>query len=173
MAGSIQQRVQHLRKKIRRHDQAYYVLGHPTISDRKYDELLSELSRLEKENPDLLTPDSPTQRVGGSPIEGFTHVTHAPSMLSVDNTYDEKQLREFDKRVAKGLGGEPYGCMIGDYHFDHSPPDVELLGEMSQVAAAAHAPFIAAAGTPPRPRGLDGGGGARVRHRDGGASGVA
>ncbi len=112
MARSIQPRVEQLRMEIRRHDHAYYVLGEPTISDRKYDELLNELSRLEEENPDLRTSDSPTQRVGGSPIEGFTHVTHAASMLSVDNTYDEKQLREFDKRVAKGLGGETFRYVI-------------------------------------------------------------
>ncbi len=112
MAASIAQRVNRLREEIRRHDHAYYVLGKPTITDRQYDELFDELRTLEESNPELITPDSPTQRVGESPVEGFEHVTHAVPMLSVDNTYDEKQLREFDERVAKGLGGEPYGYIV-------------------------------------------------------------
>ncbi len=105
-------RVEQLRDEIRKHDHAYYVLGSPTITDRQYDKLLSELRELEDSNPDLIAPDSPTQRVGESPIEGFVHVTHAVPMLSIDNTYDEQQLREFDARVAKGLGGEKYRYVV-------------------------------------------------------------
>ena len=105
-------RIEQLRDEIRKHDHAYYVLGKPTITDRQYDKLLSELRELEDANPDLVTQDSPTQRVGESPIAGFEHVTHAVPMLSIDNTYDETQLREFDARVAKGLGGEKYGYVV-------------------------------------------------------------
>ncbi len=106
MAGTIEKRIARLRDDIRRHDHAYYVLAKPIITDRQYDTLLAELRELEERYPELIAADSPTQRVGESPIEGFQHVTHAVPMLSVDNTYDETQLREFDERARKGLGGE-------------------------------------------------------------------
>ncbi|GMU21967.1 MAG: DNA ligase [Phycisphaerae bacterium] len=107
-----QQRIEALRDEIRRHDHLYYIEAKPVISDRAYDRLLEELKQLEKEHPDLLTPDSPTQRVGGAPLEGFRQVRHSTPMLSIDNTYNESELREFDARVAKGLGGEPYEYVI-------------------------------------------------------------
>ncbi|MGB2986540.1 MAG: NAD-dependent DNA ligase LigA, partial [Phycisphaerae bacterium] len=112
VTASTTQRIEKLRDEIRLHDYAYYVLGKPTITDRQYDALFDELEKLEQENPELITPDSPTQRVGETPIEGFEHVTHAIRMLSVDNTYDEQQLREFDERVAKGLGGESHVYVV-------------------------------------------------------------
>ncbi len=112
MADSVAKRVARLRDQIREHDHAYYVLGAPTVSDRAYDQLFSELTALEAEHPELVTADSPTQRVGGAPISGFEHVDHAIPMLSVDNTYDAAQLREFDERVAKGLGGETYRYVV-------------------------------------------------------------
>ena len=112
MAESFAQRIAALRDQIRKHDHAYYVLGKPTITDRQYDKLLAELRKLEEADPGLVTPDSPTQRVSETPIEGFEHVTHAVPMLSIDNTYDETQLREFDARVAKGLGGETYRYVV-------------------------------------------------------------
>jgi DNA ligase (NAD+) len=112
VALSIAKRIDELRNEIRKHDHAYYVLGKPTITDRQYDKLLAELRELEEADPDLVTPDSPTQRVSETPIEGFEHVTHAVPMLSIDNTYDEAQLREFDARVAKGLGGEKYRYVV-------------------------------------------------------------
>lgn len=99
-------RIDELRKEIRRHDHLYYVEAAPQISDRDYDRLYAELKKLEDEHPDLLTPDSPTQRVGGQPIEGFKTVRHAQPMLSIDNTYSEDELREFDKRIRKLLPGE-------------------------------------------------------------------
>lgn len=104
--------IDQLRTEIRKHDHAYYVLAKPVISDREYDKLLAELKELEDAHRELITPDSPTQRVGGSPIAGFVHVTHAVPMLSIDNTYDESQLRDFDGRVVKGLGGESYAYVI-------------------------------------------------------------
>lgn len=112
MAESIEQRIEQLRREIGGHDHAYYVLGEPRITDREYDEVLAELRRLEEQRPELITPDSPTQRVGGAPIEGFAHVTHTIPMRSVDNTYDEHQLREFDQRVARGLEGQKFHYVV-------------------------------------------------------------
>ncbi|MFQ5490053.1 MAG: NAD-dependent DNA ligase LigA [Phycisphaerae bacterium] len=112
MAKDVARQIDRLREQIRGHDHRYYVLAEPAISDREYDRLMQQLGALEQAHPELVTPDSPTQRVGGEPIEGFVHVTHALPMLSVDNTYDEGQLREFDGRVAKGLGGEAYRYLV-------------------------------------------------------------
>ncbi|MDY7009810.1 MAG: NAD-dependent DNA ligase LigA [Planctomycetota bacterium] len=102
------ERIEQLRDQIRRHDWLYYVEASPEISDRRYDALFDELRKLESGHPELITPDSPTQRVGGKPIEGFARVRHDPPMLSIDNTYNLDELREFDARVAKALGDEPY-----------------------------------------------------------------
>jgi len=103
-----EKRVTQLREEIARHDYAYYVQAEPVISDLRYDKLFSELKQLESEHPDLVTSDSPTQRVGGRPLEGFEQVAHAVAMLSIDNTYNENELRDFDTRVKKALGGDPY-----------------------------------------------------------------
>ena len=101
-------RINQLRREIRRHDYLYYVQGTPKISDQDYDRLMRELTELEARHPELISPDSPTQRVGGEPIEGFRRVKHDPPMLSIDNTYSRDELREFDRRVARGLEGQPY-----------------------------------------------------------------
>lgn len=95
--------VEDLRGQIRFHDYKYYVENGPEISDRAYDELLDQLKRLEAQHPDLVAPDSPTQRVGGQPIEGFETIEHRVPMLSIDNTYNEDELREFDGRVKRLL----------------------------------------------------------------------
>ena len=100
---SVEKRVRELREEIRGHDHAYHVLAQPVVSDREYDDLLAELRRLEEEHPELASPDSPTQRVGGEPLVGFATVTHRVPMLSLDNTYSEVELREFDTRVRKAL----------------------------------------------------------------------
>ena len=97
-------RIEELRTLIRHHEERYYVLNAPEIADVEFDALMKELERLEVENPDLLTPDSPTQRVGGRPVEGFATVEHAQPMLSLDNAYSEDELRAFDERVRRGLG---------------------------------------------------------------------
>jgi len=102
------EKIEQLRREIRRHDVLYYVEAAPEISDRQYDRLMARLKRLEAKHPELVTPDSPTQRVGGEPIEGFTSVTHSLPMLSIDNTYNADELREFDARVAKVLGEGTY-----------------------------------------------------------------
>jgi len=104
------ERARELREEIRRHDHAYFVLAKPVISDRDYDQLMAELKALETAEPELLTSDSPTQRVGGAPIEGFKTVRHSTPMLSLDNTYNEDELKEFDARARRGLGltaGDP------------------------------------------------------------------
>lgn len=97
-------RVEDLRERIRYHDHLYYVLDSPEISDAEYDGLFRELEQLEKQYPDLQTQDSPTQRVGGKPLDKFSQVEHAQPMLSLSNVFEESELLEFDARVKKGLG---------------------------------------------------------------------
>src|SRR6478752_3080697 len=99
-------RAAELRCEIDRHNRLYYLEAKPEISDREFDRLLDELRAIESAHPDLVTPDSPTQRVGGEPIDGFRSVTHREPMLSIDNTYNPDQLREWDKSTRKLLGGE-------------------------------------------------------------------
>ena len=97
-------RLQQLREQIRHHENCYYVLSAPEISDEEFDRLLHELERLESEHPDLVTEDSPTQRVAGRPTASFPTVEHIAPMLSLDNAYNEAELRAFDERVRKGAG---------------------------------------------------------------------
>jgi DNA ligase (NAD+) len=94
---------QMLRDQIRRHEELYYIHAAPEISDAEFDALLRQLQALEASHPELITPDSPTQRVGGQPVEGFDTVEHMAPMLSLDNAFDEGELRAFDERVRKGL----------------------------------------------------------------------
>ena len=112
MGSGIAERIEGLRAQIRRHDHQYYVLAAPLISDAEYDRLFKALQDLEAAHPELVTPDSPTQRVGGRPVEGFEHVRHAVPMLSIDNTYDDAQLREFDARVRKALATDGYRYVV-------------------------------------------------------------
>lgn len=93
--------IEKLRDEIRRHDEFYYVENAPEISDREYDELMEKLQKLEEANPELVTPDSPTQRVGGRPAEGFPEVVHTRQMLSLDNSYNIDELRAFDERCRR------------------------------------------------------------------------
>ena len=97
--------IEALRQELRRHEYLYYVADTPEITDAEYDELIRRLQALEEKHPELLTPDSPTQRVGGKPREGFTKVRHSVPMLSLDNALNEKELREFDRRVRDLLDG--------------------------------------------------------------------
>ncbi|HJZ55483.1 MAG TPA: NAD-dependent DNA ligase LigA [Gemmataceae bacterium] len=98
------ERAAELRKTIDHHNHLYYVEAAPVISDREFDRLLEELQKIEKAHPELVTPDSPTQRVGGAPIAGFVQVTHRVPMLSIDNSYNPDDLRKFDADVKKILG---------------------------------------------------------------------
>jgi len=111
------ERIEHLRQELRHHEHLYYVMDTPEISDAEYDKLMRELQKLEEENPELRTPDSPTQRVGGQPKEGFTKVAHSSPMLSLDNALDEGELRDFDRRVREALGGEEF-CYIAELKLD-------------------------------------------------------
>jgi DNA ligase (NAD+) len=97
--------IEKLRDEIRRHDDLYYVVNAPEISDREYDELMEKLQKLEEANPELITPDSPTQRVGGRPAEGFPEVIHTRQMLSLDNSYNIDELRAFDDRCRRLADG--------------------------------------------------------------------
>ncbi len=104
MSKDIKEQIEELRGRIQRHDYLYYVLSRPEVGDREYDRLFAELKKLEQAYPELISPDSPTQRVSGQPLEGFKTVRHAVAMLSIDNTYSDDELRAFDERVRKGLG---------------------------------------------------------------------
>ncbi|HXJ90756.1 MAG TPA: NAD-dependent DNA ligase LigA [Candidatus Binatia bacterium] len=95
----VEKKIESLREKIRHHEYLYYVLDQPSISDQEFDRLMQQLKDLEVEHPQLITPDSPTQRVGGKPREGFVKVRHSSPMLSLDNTYSEDELRAWELRV--------------------------------------------------------------------------
>ena len=101
-------KIEHLREQLRHHEYLYYVLDAPEITDAEYDQLTRELQSLEQAHPELITPDSPTQRVGGKPREGFTKVPHSSPMLSLDNALGEAELRQFDARVRALLGEESF-----------------------------------------------------------------
>ena len=98
-AKDISKRIEALREKIRHHEHLYYVLDKPSISDAEFDLLMNELKQLESQDPSLITFDSPTQRVGGKPREGFVKVPHSSPMLSLDNTYNQEDLRDWERRV--------------------------------------------------------------------------
>ena len=104
--------IRELREQIRKHDNLYYVQAEPEISDLQYDRLLSELTDWEIRFPSLITPDSPTQKIGDRPVEGLAQVAHRIPMLSIENTYTEGELREFFQRVEKNLPGEPIEWVV-------------------------------------------------------------
>ena len=95
-----------LRSTIEAHNHAYYVLDAPTVSDAEFDRLFRELEALERDYPELLTPDSPTQRVSGEPAAEFTAVTHRVPMLSLNNAFSDEEVEAFDRRVRTALGVE-------------------------------------------------------------------
>jgi DNA ligase (NAD+) len=99
LATSVEKEIEKLREEIRYHEYRYYVLDDPEISDYEFDQLMRKLQDLEREHPELVTPDSPTQRVGGKPAEQFPKVRHQVPMMSLDNTYSVEELRDFDRRV--------------------------------------------------------------------------
>src|SRR5258708_24974847 len=101
---AIQKKIEALREKIRHHEYRYYVLDAPEISDADFDKLMNELKRIEAEHPELITADSPTQRVGGKPREGFVKARHSSAMLSLDNAYSEDELRDWERRVHELTG---------------------------------------------------------------------
>jgi DNA ligase (NAD+) len=106
--SSLSQKAESLREKLRHHEHLYYVLDAPEITDAEYDAMMRELQALEAAHPELITPDSPTRRVGGKPREGFVKVAHSSPMLSLDNALNEAELRDFDRRVRDLLGDEKF-----------------------------------------------------------------
>jgi DNA ligase (NAD+) len=113
-AKDIQREIEDLRGEIRRHEHLYYVLDAPEIPDAEFDRLMQELKKLEAAHPDLVTPDSPTQRVGGKPREGFVKVEHSRPMLSLDNAFSEEELRNWERRVRELAGTDKieYVCEL-------------------------------------------------------------
>jgi DNA ligase (NAD+) len=113
-AKNVQGKIEALREKIRYHEHRYYVLDDPEISDAEFDRLMNQLKKLEAEHPELITPDSPTQRVGGKPREGFVKVAHSSQMLSLDNAYNEQELRDWERRVHEltGQTSAAYVCEL-------------------------------------------------------------
>ena len=112
---------------IRRHEHLYYVLDQPEISDVEYDALVARLKKIEQRHPELVTPDSPTQRVGGSPREGFVKAPHQSPMLSLDNAFDEQALRDFDRRVRE-LSGLEIVDYVGELKLDGVSMAVHFSG---------------------------------------------
>jgi DNA ligase (NAD+) len=110
----IEKKIETLREKIRHHEYLYYVLDNPEITDAEFDRLMNELKDIEAENPEWVTPDSPTQRVGGKPREGFVKAPHSSPMLSLDNTYSQDELRNWERRVHELSGREDidYVCEL-------------------------------------------------------------
>ncbi len=131
--ASIAAEIQRLREEIEAHNYAYYILSAPTISDYDFDQLLKQLEQLEAEHPDLITPDSPTQRVGSDRTEGFAQVAHRYPMLSLGNTYSYDDVREFYERVAKDLGGKPF-TIIAELKYDGL--SISLTYEQGKLARA-------------------------------------
>ena len=112
------ERIDQLRQQIRRHEELYYMHAAPEISDAEFDALMNQLKALEAAHPELLASDSPTQRVGGRPSEGFVTVVHVQPMLSLDNAYNEDDLRAFDERVRKGLAIEASPSYVAELKID-------------------------------------------------------
>jgi DNA ligase (NAD+) len=115
--ATIAKQIEKLREELRRHEYLYYVQDDPEISDVKFDRMMEELKRLEAEHPELLTADSPTQRVGGAPRKGFETRRHSPAMMSLDNTYSTEELEDFDRRVRE-LSGREKVDYVTEHKFD-------------------------------------------------------
>ena len=114
---SVNKRIDKLREEIRRHEYLYYVMDEPEVSDAAFDRLMNELKALEKEHPELVTPDSPTQRVGGEPRVGFQTYRHQVPMVSLDNAYSFEELADFDRRVRE-LTGRDHVAYVTEHKFD-------------------------------------------------------
>ncbi len=131
MSDAVQKKIDALRDKIRHHEHLYFILDQPSISDAEFDDLVRELRRLEADHPELVTPDSPTQRVGGKPKEGFAKVAHSRPMLSIDNVTSEEELRDWDRRVRSLAGDNADIGYVCEYKMDglsmalqfHAAPD--------------------------------------------------
>ncbi|MGD0799824.1 MAG: NAD-dependent DNA ligase LigA, partial [Terracidiphilus sp.] len=129
--SSSAERAAELRAELRRHEHLYYVLDAPEISDAEYDALMNELKAIEAAHPELLTADSPTQRVGGKPAEGFKKVAHSRPMLSLDNAYSAEELAAWDRRVRE-LAGQPEVEYFAEYKMDGL--SVALRYELDEIS---------------------------------------
>ncbi|HEY5070123.1 MAG TPA: hypothetical protein VII37_10040, partial [Candidatus Acidoferrum sp.] len=125
--AAIKNEIEDLREKLRHHEYRYYVADDPEISDAAYDRLMGKLKELEVAHPELITADSPTVRVGGSPREGFQTYQHARPMLSLDNAFSYDALREFDRRVRESSGREKIEY-IAEHKFDGLSISLQYLG---------------------------------------------
>ena len=115
--ATLVKQIEKLREELRRHEYLYYVQDDPEISDVKFDRMMEELKDLEAQHPELVTPDSPTQRVGGAPRKGFETRQHSPAMMSLDNTYSTEELEDFDRRV-RDLTGRDHVDYVTEHKFD-------------------------------------------------------
>jgi DNA ligase (NAD+) len=135
MIKEVQERLDELREQIRQHDYSYYVLAQPVISDEQYDRLMKELLSIESEFPDLVTPDSPTQRVGKDLTKDFKPVVHKVPMLSLSNTYDEEELKDFDRRVRESLPPNEKPEYVVEYKIDGASVSLSYSEGILKTAA--------------------------------------
>src|ERR1700693_198521 len=131
--AAIAKQMEKLREDLRRHEYLYFVLDDPEISDVKFDRMMKELKELEAEHPDLVTPDSPTQRVGGAPRKGFETRRHSPPMLSLDNGFSFEELARFARRAREG-SGRAEGEDVAEHKYDGL--SMSLHYENGQLAMA-------------------------------------
>lgn len=135
MPSAIEKKIEALREEIREHDYKYYILTQPKISDQEYDKLYKELEKLEAENPELITPDSPTQRVGSDLTKVFKPVEHKVPMLSLSNTYSEEELYDFDRRVREGLKNDEKIEYIVELKIDGASVSINYVDGALKTAA--------------------------------------
>ena len=135
MSSSIQKKIESLREQIREHDYKYYVLAEPSVSDKEYDRLYKELQHLENEHPELITPDSPTQRVGSDLTKEFKPVMHKIPMLSLSNTYNQKELFDFDKRIKDSLPGNEKVEYVVELKIDGASVSLNYIDGKLKTAA--------------------------------------
>ena len=132
----VQKKIERLREELRRHDRLYYELGRPEISDAKYDTLFQELRELEKNHPELITDDSPTQRVAGTPLDYLPKFTHRVPLLSLESLFTAEEATAFATRVAKDLGEEE-PAMVAELKFDGLSVEVVYRDGLNGLLRAA------------------------------------
>jgi len=135
MASTVKKKIESLRDEIRKHDYNYYILNQPTIGDERYDKLVKELEKLEAENPELITPDSPTQRVSKDLTKEFKPVKHKVPMLSLANTYSEEELNDFDRRVREALPENEKVEYTVEFKIDGASVSLNYINGMLKTAA--------------------------------------
>lgn len=142
MSTKIEKKIDELREKIRKYDYEYYVKAEPSISDEEYDMLMKELEKLENDNPKLITPDSPTQRVGKDLTKEFKPVTHKVPMLSLANTYNEDELFDFDRRIREGLPKDETVEYVVEMKIDGASVSLHYLNGILKTAATRGDGFV-------------------------------